>query len=652
MILFAQLLHDQDKLVYGFKVVLLPDCEIEAFIKRKAASMKKIFVIYGALVFLCNLSLADNTIPYLSFRSASVNAAREIVGWESQINRADIRNLYGSMSITPSYSCSMSPQSMACWLFNPAIIHCGSMKDCLSLKVQGSKVAGRDSRALLADYFYLPTDFQSKINILPEIDIFLADFNFYIGFGECFRGLYLTCHAPVVYTRWDLGFCESNISSGSNAYDPGYFTPTYSVNGSVITGLARTELLENFEDFVFYQKTIENQPTMTFEPLRCARMSPFRLNETKLSEIQLALGYNLLFEDDYYLGLQLRGSIPTGSRPTGEFLFEPIVGNGHHGELGMGVCAHWRFWQDACCDRSFGLFLNAYATHLFATHQRRTFDLKGKPLSRYMLAMRVRPQVDDLLIGVNGAFEQPTMQFKNVYAPVANFSTINVFVGSPVQLDIALKCAYIRENIEFDLGYNLWYRSCERIRTMSTPCCPFRFEETWALKGDSFVFGFPNNAGVIAQQGAALSATQSDATIFQGTNNYPDGLANDVWNQNAGIDKPMGLGFNTNLQNLVTHDYNSVAPTWQNVYSSLSPVLIKEQDLDIQGARTGGLSHKIFAHFNYTAWQCHPWTPYIGFGGELECGKKVLMNCCSRCALSQWSIWVKAGLSFEKLSCG
>ena len=49
-----------------------------------------------------------------------------------------------------------------------------------------------------------------------------------------------------------------------------------------------------------------------------------------------------------------------------------------------------------------------------------------------------------------------------------------------------------------------------------------------------------------------------------------------------------------------------------------------EQDLDLQGARTGGLSNKIFVHLNYTAWQCYPWTPYVGLGGEIEFGKNLL----------------------------
>ena len=609
--------------------------------------MKNKILFYSSLVLLLNFYCNGNSIPYLSFRSQSVNAAREMVGWEYMINRADVDTLYGSMSITPAYGRSMQPNHIAQWLFNPSLMQCDSMKDCLSFKVQGSQVPNRDPRAWLADYFYLPTDFQSKIDINPTIDTFLVDFNFYIGFDSCLRGLYLTMHAPAVHTRWDLGFCESNIYAGINDDGAGYFTPTFTIHNSVISGLSKNSLLQNFEEFVFDQKRTTTDSTISFEPLRKARMSPFRLNDTKLAEIQIALGYNILLCDDYYLGLQLRGSIPTGNRPEGKFLFEPIVGNGHHGELGIGLCGHWRFWQDECIDQNVGFFLNAYATHLFKTEQCRTFDLKGKPLSRYMLAMHMDTPITNLLIKTDGNIAQePTMQFKNMYSPVANLTTIPVHVSSPIQLDIAFKFAYVCENIELDLGYNFWYRSCEKIRKISTPCCPFKFDQNWAIKGDSYIYGFPNKSGIITQPGVALSATQSNATIFNGTNN----MTTIPSNTNPGINMPKGFAIDTSSNSLQTHDYANKALTWQNVYSSLQPITIKEQDINIEGARTGGLSNKIFTHLNYTAWQCYPWTPYIGFGGEVEFGKNLCKETCSQCALSQWTFWIKAGLSFEKLS--
>lgn len=611
--------------------------------------MKKKILIFNAAAILFNLLCHGTSIPYLSFRSQSVNAAREMVGWEYQINRADIDTLYGSMSITPSYSYSMQPGHIAQALFGPSLIHCDSMKDCLSIKIQGSKVANRDPQAWLADYFYLPTDFQSRININPHIDTFLMDFNFYVGFDTCARGLYVTVHAPAVHTRWDLGFCESNIFAGSNPYDPGYFTPNYSTSKSVIYGLARDQLLQSFEDFVFDQQSTSTGATQTFEPLLHARMSPFRLNKTRLSEIQVALGWNGLLCDDYYLGLQVRGSIPTGNRPEGDFLFEPIVGNGHHAELGLGFCGHWNFWYSESCDQHCGVFINSYATHLFATAQCRTFDLKGKPFSRYMLAMSMKNQPENLRILNDEKLTMPSRQLSNRFTPVANLTTIPVSVSSPIQLDVAIKCAYVVENIEVDFGYNFWYRCCEKISKLSTQCCPFKFDNNWALKGDSFVFGFSNIAGTFAQPGIPLSATQSNATIFQGTNNYPDGIQDIAWNQNPGIDAPKGLAFDNNAQNLQTHDVNSQSTSWQNVYSSLQPIMIQEQDLDIEGAQTDGLSNKLFAHFNYTAWQCYPWTPYIGFGGEVELGRNVVKSKCSQCSLSQWSFWIKAGLSFEKL---
>ena len=48
---------------------------------------------------------------------------------------------------------------------------------------------------------------------------------------------------------------------------------------------------------------------------------------------------------------------------------------------------------------------------------------------------------------------RPYLQFKNVYSPVANFTTIPVHVSSPIQLDIALKLAYVMKilNLIWDI---------------------------------------------------------------------------------------------------------------------------------------------------------------------------------------------------------
>ena len=607
-------------------------------------------------------------LPYLSFRSVSVNANRELVGWQTLINKAGMASCYGVFSITPEYERSFKGNHIAESLF------CGSLyqRTCstpnVAFKVQGSQVENRDPRAWLADYFYLPTDFSSIININPKIDTFLIDFNIYVGFDTWAPGLFFRAHAPMTETRWDLGFCESNITEGTHGYDPGYYSDSFTTNTNrnIIVGMKRNDLLKNFEQFIFEQRSITDSETISYEPLRYARMSTYRLTKSRLAEIQCALGYNFLLDTDYHLGLELRGSIPTGNRPTGAFLFEPIIGNGHHGELGLGLTGHWSFWHDTDHCRNLSFYCDANITHMFKTCQQRTFDLVGKPLSRYMIAMDMRPPVTNLTT----QSQTPTAQFQQRFVPVANITTLPVDVSCAIQADIACKCAFTTSCVQWDLGYDFWYRSCEKISLHYDYCCKNRFEQRWALKGDSFVFGFPQhvNGSIAEKGGVALSPSQSKATISSGTNNWPDGINGHAWNQNPGIDFPADFAYNDNNRPLVTHQLE-YSDTWDQVYTTVDPVIITYNDIDMNNARSRGISHKIFTHLSYTFSNCETWTPYLGIGGEVEFGRNTKQHGCTRpaqscshiypeypspqtscscnyCSLSQWGLWLKGGLSF------
>src|SRR3990172_13239088 len=62
-------------------------------------------------------------------------------------------------------------------------------------------------------------------------------------------------------------------------------------------------------------------------PLRCAKFCQCNDTKVRLADIRCALGWNFLLKDDYHLGVDLQCAFPTGNRPKGEFLFEPIDGN-------------------------------------------------------------------------------------------------------------------------------------------------------------------------------------------------------------------------------------------------------------------------------------------------------------------------------------
>jgi len=54
----------------------------------------------------CFLGPCDG-YPFLSYRSQSVNAARELAGWQQFINKYDMDSTYGAFSITLEYTRSL-----------------------------------------------------------------------------------------------------------------------------------------------------------------------------------------------------------------------------------------------------------------------------------------------------------------------------------------------------------------------------------------------------------------------------------------------------------------------------------------------------------------------------------------------------------------
>jgi len=650
------------------------------------------------------------TIPYLAPRSQGINGARELVGWQSQINKWDMCCMYGSFSITPEYTRTFKPNRITEALFGDALVAntsccptscdpcCDDRHDndcgCNTILIQGTKVADRNAKALMAENFYLPSDYSSEITLKPRVENFLVDLNYYQGLDEWVEGMYFRIHTPITWTRWDLNYCEKIVAAGTQPMDPGYFNNTYTpanpddVN---VYGLARTSLLNSFQQYANGNASITDVDGITYNPLERARWNSCRMSKTRLAEITAAWGWNFVRRENFLFGLNIRAAAPTGNRPNGNYIFEPMVGNGKHWELGGGMNMWWTWWRSCDEDRDFTMYLDAYATHMFKTRQCRTFDLCGKPLSRYMLAMKFTDDVQDLIAGATaGEAVAPSAQFANEFTPVANLTTIPVDVSYAAQGEVILKFAYTHCNFQFDFGYDFWGRTCAKI-CKRCDCCNNGFaDNVWGLKGDAFAYGFTQAAEEpVVQPAIPLSATQSQATIFGGSNNYPDGKTGiGYWNQNPGIDNP-ALAWNSYQSALVTHEIgdNDATPVavWRQVLTSVQPVLLTEADLDIDAARTKAYSNKVFAHFGYTWKECECWTPYLGIGGEAEFGSRTKCstddcntscdkncntscnttcntscnttcntscdkNCntnCAKFALSQWGIWLKGGVSFN-----
>ena len=113
------------------------------------------------------------------------------------------------------------------------------------------------------------------------------------------------------------------------------------------------QLLENFEQYVSGGKSIEDVTGITYNPLNKRSLGQMRAEPRhvllKLQQHWDGTSY-VAKTSSLVLIFALQHQQATGLH--GNYLFEPIVGNGHHWELGGGMNMWWTWWRSCDEDRT------------------------------------------------------------------------------------------------------------------------------------------------------------------------------------------------------------------------------------------------------------------------------------------------------------
>lgn len=489
-------------------------------------------------------------ISIFSPRSQDINAARDIVGWHPFIHRCDATKNYSVLAFTPQYNQSLRPERISLALFN---------SDTFSLS--GSQIPGRtDTQELLADYFGLSPAFASNAFFKPLIRNLECDMALYIGFDSWVKGLYLQLRGPGVWTQWNLKLSDDIIDESNSPFPAGYMaadavTPPYDSYTQAMRGIYPFGEVEKLK----YGKICGAQTL------------------SGLAALEMVLGYDFIRRETSHVGINFRASAPTGSRPKGKFFFEPRVGCGKHWQIGVGFTGHTRLWEKDN-EQELIMWVDVNFTNMLKARQRRSFDLcKNGFFSRYILAKE---------------FDEDGM-FIEKMLPVINFTTLECDVRKSIQVDMVFMFGYTYNNFVFDIGYNGYIRSREKISLRE--CIP---ANKYGLKGVQFA--------VNPITGQPLNTTESTATIFETEPIISDGLF---------------------------------------------PVFISTKDLNIKSAASPLIvTQKLFWHLSNSWPNCcdHNAEPFIGIGAEIEFEGINTRNSYqpANTTMGQASVWFKGGVSF------
>lgn len=393
-------------------------------------------------------------------RWQTAHSQYNLIGIHPFLYQADRVHCETLFNITPLYRQSVRPKRIAQALFG---------KD--TLTIAGSNSVNARDHDLLADYFGLSPNFLSTVTIKPFIKNMLCNATALWTFDNVRKGLYTQITIGFGFTRWKFDLETENIlDSGSETLFPaGYQAAT------------TTPLAAPFNSF---RKAIAgNTPFGAIQQGLQKGIVTDSHTKKGFADLSCILGYNAILAEDTHLGFYTEISAPTGNKPKGTFLFEPLLGNNRHWVWGFGCTGHIRTWQTF--EQELNLFGSLSISHIFQSTQIRSFDFTKNGLgSRYLLLKE---------FDGNG---NPT---GNV-VPAINITTLPCSVRNDLQVDITVMLGYTYNQLVVDVGYNGWMRSKDKISVQKK--IP---NNTYGIKGIQNIFDVTTLR--------LDSTTQSTATI-------------------------------------------------------------------------------------------------------------------------------------------
>lgn len=412
-------------------------------------------VIYLVALAFFSISLGNDLLPlygksFFAPRSQGAHSNYEALGFNQYINHTQ-SGLRGGVVIAPQYYQAFKTRRLAEYFFGTN-----------TLSISGSTVANRQDNALLADYFGLPTDYNSCVYLDPFVHNAVLDTAFYISW----RSWYVYVHIPYAWSKTGITITEEQIST----VNPDY--PQYYMAQAPIQPPAKT-----------FKQAISGGYTWgdIKQGLSYSKIACHGLKDNGIADVDIAVGWNFLHRERGTVGCNLRITAPTGTRSTAEYLLEPIIGNGRHWQLGVGLNAQGLIWEKDG-DQTLDIVAHINVTHLFTSEQIRSFDLNNRFGSRYILVKEFNAQ----------------QQYTGNTQPLANITTLPCKTRNAAQVDATIMFDYQYDTYRCAFGYNGWGKTAEGIEL--TECFA---NNKWGLKG------IANVANALG----AVPDTQSNATL-------------------------------------------------------------------------------------------------------------------------------------------
>lgn len=244
------------------------------------------------------------------------------------------------------------------------------------------------------------------------------------------RGVWFSFSAPIMRVKNDMNFFEKITNDGGGADE--------AANDVVVANMKEAFQQSDWK----YGKITE-----------CS------MKKTGLGDIEAKVGYEWLDHSPTHMESYFGLVIPTGNKNEAEYVFQPIVGRGKNFGIMLGSSLGIDLWDNATGDMNIRYELANHFEWLFQNTQKRSFDLKNRPWSRYLPVYATQEEAQEAadLATSNQQFAM------NNSTPGINVFTQEVKVTPGLTTDINTAFQFTWKKFQAEVGYNFLAKRAENV---------------------------------------------------------------------------------------------------------------------------------------------------------------------------------------------
>lgn len=307
---------------------------------------------------------------------------------------------------------------------------------------EGSSIAFGPATSTKTDVFvanfFLPTDHVSTVTFNPKFWAINTDIRLHVGLNELVEGLWFCANLPIVHARYDLGLTSSVTAKGTaldgNLGKFGAGAVTYPYTDPILA--------------MHGDKTISDTNTVVTAPLTYGKYGTKAEGErTKVGNVMLVLGMDLVNKDNAQLGLGVLGLVNGDEAADAKFVNTPVIGTGARHGVGARLDGSVRLWENN--ESALSAHVRVDGAYIMNATVRRSFDFKDSgAMSRYLLLTK-----------------RSLFSTVSTVTNAINVTSLQVKAGKFGYYDANLMLSFTHNCWEVNVGYNLGGQTKEKLHS-------------------------------------------------------------------------------------------------------------------------------------------------------------------------------------------